>query len=772
MSTEHPELAVEQQHIDRAAAALQAMQKAERAKAGSAAGGGSMRMTERELRKLAERRLERLLDAEDGVCFGRIYGEDGSDWHVGLQHITEGEETLVISFESEMGDKFAAATAEDPQGLRRRRRFSMADGTRLVSVRDEMLDGSDPQPGYIDDAILEALEADRSARCGTSLRRLSGIRTGSSATTGPASSSFRAAREPARRRSRSIARPGSPSPSPPPSATPAGFSFVGPNPTFMSYVQSVLPGLGKRHVTQLDVERLARVRSKAAEAVEVATLKGDSRMASVLRQAAFSRVHPPDEDKVFRVGATDVTLPADEIAEAVRQARVRRSYMDGREDFRRRAGKLLLEHGHSTYDADKLRAMLRQQSGPWFNFIQRVWPAMSAEQLLHDLYTVGRRRRDGAHGVLSDTEAELLARPGAKGPGDQRWTRADAVLLDEADYVLRGRNGGWRYVIVDEAQDLTPMQLRMVGRRSSTGDLTLVGDLGQATGPHRYGDWHEILGHIASKKPANIEELERGYRVPEEILDYASQLLPAIAPALAPPRASVHADGFWVTSTDDAPAAAADDAAEMLEARNRHDRRHRRAVDGPRRARGTRRGGVEYGTGTKTLTTRVSLLAAADAKGLEFDHVIVVEPAAIAAEGAQGLAKLYVSLTRPTRSLSVLAQRSASRRPRLSARPEVNSMKLGAFRTLAAKALGLDLGRASPHGALLDDARPSLFIPAGAGAGKTSGLALLTLEAIFVHGFPADSIVATTFTRKAADEVAIEDHARRDEHGGFDGAPY
>ena len=278
---------------------------------------------------------------------------------------------------------------------------------------------------------------------------------------------------------------------------------------------------------------------------------------------------------------------------------------------------------------------------------------MSAEQLLHDLYTIGRRRRDGAHGVLGDTEAELLARPGAKGPGDQRWTRADAVLLDEAKYVLRGRNGGWRYVIVDEAQDLTPMQLRMVGRRSSTGDLTLVGDLGQATGPHRYGDWHEILGHIASKKPANIEELERGYRVPDEILDYASRLLPAIAPGLAPTKGLRPHDGFWVMSTDDAPVAAADDVTNMLEdetgtigviAARSMVRAVREELD---------EAGVEYGTGEKTLRTRVSLLAAADAKGLEFDHVIVVEPAAIAAEGPQGLAKLYVALTRPTRSLTV-----------------------------------------------------------------------------------------------------------------------
>ena len=164
MSIEHPEFPLEQQHIKRAAAALQTMQKTERAKVGRAAVGGSSRMTERALRKLAEARLERLLDANDGVCFGRIYGEDGYDWHVGLQHITESDRTLVISFESEMGGKFAAATAEDPQGLRSRRRFVVADETRLVSVRDQMLDGSDPRPGDIDDAILEALEADRSGQ--------------------------------------------------------------------------------------------------------------------------------------------------------------------------------------------------------------------------------------------------------------------------------------------------------------------------------------------------------------------------------------------------------------------------------------------------------------------------------------------------------------------------------------------------------------------------------------------------------------------------------
>jgi DNA helicase IV len=654
MSTEHPEFPLEQQHINRAATALQTMQETERAKARRAGVGGSMRMAERALRELAESRLERLLDAEAGVCFGRIYAEDDRDWHIGLQHINEGEETLVISFETEIGGKFAAATAEDPQGLRSRRRLTVADGTRLVSVRDEMLDGSDPRPGYTDDAILEALEADRSGEMrhiAATIERHQNrlIRFDRSGVlvvqggpgTGKTAVALHRASWLAFTFAGSLGDTG-------------GILVVGPNPTFMSYIQSVLPGLGKRHIAQMDVERLAPVRGRSREAPEIATLKGDARMARVLRQAAFSRVQPPHEDTVIRVGSRQIPLPPDEVAEAVRRSRRgRRSYMDGREDFRRRAGELLVARLRSASDADAARAMLRQQSGAWFNFIQRVWPAMSAEQLLHDLYTVERRRRHGADGVLSDTEGGLLARPGAKRPGDQRWTRADAVLLDEAEYVLRGRNGGWRYVIVDEAQDLTPMQLRMVGRRSSTGDLTLVGDLGQATGPHRYGDWHEILGHIASKKPASIEELARGYRVPEEILDYASQLLPAIAPGLAPTKGLRPADGFWVTSTHDAPAAAAGDVAEILEsetgtigviAAESMLRAVREELD---------EAGVEYGTGQKALRTRVSLLAATDAKGLEFDHVIVVEPAAIAADGPQGLAELYVVLTRPTRSLSV-----------------------------------------------------------------------------------------------------------------------
>ena len=173
-----------------------------------------------------------------------------------------------------------------------------------MSVRDEMLDGSDPRPGYIDDAILEALEADRSGEmrhiAATIERHQNRLirfeRSGvlvvqGGPGTGKTAVALHRASWLAFTFAASLGDTG-------------GILVVGPNPTFMSYVQSVLPGLGKRHVAQMDVERLAPVRGRAGEALEVATLKGDARMARVLRQAAFSRVHPPDEDTVIRVGAT------------------------------------------------------------------------------------------------------------------------------------------------------------------------------------------------------------------------------------------------------------------------------------------------------------------------------------------------------------------------------------------------------------------------------------------------------------------------------------
>jgi DNA helicase IV len=661
MSTDHPDIPLEQAHVDRAAAALEATKERERDVLSRPREGGSMRMSDRALRQNAERRLNRLLDAHDGICFGRIDGLDGRGWHVGLNSIHEGTKPLVISFESEVGGKFADASMDDPQGLMRRRRFNVVDGTQILSLRDEMLDGSEGEPGDVHDAILEALERERSselrhiaATIEREQNRLirferSGVLVVQGAPgTGKTAVALHRASWLAFTFDRTLGGSN-------------GILVVGPNPTFMDYVKSVLPGLGKRLVTQLAVGSLGETRARAKDDPEAAALKGDARMAEVVRRAALSRISVPGEDTTIRFDLTDVVISAAEVEAIVRRAKGRRRpYMEGRQELRRLLGELFRErYGNAVgrraaAEPGVVNRFLNQRSGPWFNFLQRVWPALSAEQLVHELYTVERRRRAATERLLDEREATLLARPDVKTPGDHRWTAADAVLIDEADFVLRGRRGGWRYVIVDEAQDLTPMQLRMVGRRSSTGDLTLVGDLAQATGPCRHDNWHAILAHIGSSKEATIRELSTGYRVPAEILDYASRLLPEIAPDLQPATSIRSKEDPWIEEVPgDVESSVAPTAEELIDdesgtigiiAPKSHLRRLRDALSEE---------GIAFGSATTGLKKRLTLLAADQAKGLEFDHVVVVEPSAIVAEGVRGLGELYVALTRATQTLTV-----------------------------------------------------------------------------------------------------------------------
>lgn len=120
----------------------------------------------------------------------------------------------------------------------------------------------------------------------------------------------------------------------------------------------------------------------------------------------------------------------------------------------------------------------------------------------------------------------------ARGPASAKWSAADAVLIDEATDLVQ-RTGSLGHVVLDEAQDLSPMQYRAVGRRCSTGSATILGDLAQGTTPWATASWAEALSHLG-KPDARVEELTRGFRVPREVIAYASRLLPAIAPGLAP----------------------------------------------------------------------------------------------------------------------------------------------------------------------------------------------------------------------------------------------
>ena len=293
-----------------------------------------------------------------------------------------------------------------------------------------------------------------------------------------------------------------------------------------------------------------------------------------------------------------------------------------------------------------------RKDGRLSGFLDRTWPAPKPEQVVRQLFSARERLAEAAAGVLDEDEQTLLRRVRAG------WSAADLALLDEARAILTGVDVRYGHVIVDEAQDLTPMQLRMIARRT-TGSCTLLGDVAQATGPIPYARWEDVLGQLPDARGAVVEELRHAYRVPREIMALALPLLAHIAPDTEPPvayRAGADPPRFVRAAS---PLEAAFDEAARLASED-----GLLAIIAARSARGDSEAGSLFDD------ARIPVLTPREAKGMEFDHVIVVEPAQIVEEavGGQGLRELYVALTRPTTTLVVVHDRPLP--PELGAEPD------------------------------------------------------------------------------------------------------
>ena len=291
---------------------------------------------------------------------------------------------------------------------------------------------------------------------------------------------------------------------------------------------------------------------------------------------------------------------------------------------------------------DEVERTLRKD-GLLNRFLDRVWPAPRPEQVVRQLFTSRDRLARAAGGILEDDEQSLLRR------AKSGWSIADLALVDEARALLRGAEDRYGHVIVDEGQDLTPMQLRMIVRRAA-GSFTILGDVAQATGPVAYTRWEDLLRHVPSGDEATVEELRHAYRVPREIMALALPLLEHIAPDTVPPVAyRVDAEPPRFVRAENPLEAAFEEAARLAGAEGLL------AVIAP----ASQRGDAAPAPGSLFDDTRIPVLTPRDAKGMEFDHVIVVEPALIVEEavGGQGLRELYVALTRPTTTLVVVHSR-------------------------------------------------------------------------------------------------------------------
>lgn len=656
-----PERAAVQAYLDRAYELLGAMERrtgaAERDAAARAAGDWDATMAQRHL----ARRLASLRDDSSPLCFGSIDETSGRRWHIGRRHVEDGAgDPVVVDWRAPAAVPFYRATYADPFGLDRRRRFLLQD-RRLLDLLEE--DFADPHSqgsvstGGLPDPLLATLgharrgtmrdivatiaaEQDRIIRA--PLDRPVIVQGGPG--TGKTAVGLHRAAFLLYEHRRALER--------------HGVLVLGPNRLFLTYISEVLPSLGEVAVTQTTLEGLVPAWPvRAVEVPEVAALKGDPRMAGALVAASDALVRPPAGDLTVTTRWGSVTVRATALARlldralasggpvADRRARFRRSVTDvvaRRLDDRRGA---VLDRIQITADLNADRSAA--------GALDRIWPTSSPAALVRRLFS---RATSGAIGPLDAGEVALLARPAARARRDEAWTAADLPLLDEAAALLGGSPRVYGHVVVDEAQDLSPMALRMVRRRSRDGrSFTVLGDLAQATAPGATADWGLAIAALGNPAGAAVEALTVGYRVPAPIMDVANAYLASSAPHLEPTR-SVRVDGeaprvmrsegelpvvlasLAGTLLADFQTVAAISSAGVLDGLDRQLRDRALPVDPP---------------GVAARPGRLALVRADDAKGLEFDAVVVLEPAAIAAlPGGPGL--LYIAMTRAVQHLTIV----------------------------------------------------------------------------------------------------------------------
>ncbi|MDQ1722669.1 MAG: hypothetical protein QOI26_2403 [Pseudonocardiales bacterium] len=597
----------------------------------------------------------------------------GEVFHIGRRHIRDSSgDPMVIDWRAPIARPFYRASTADRQGVRLRRRFGFADG-RLTSFEDERLDAGEelglashllrdeierPRVGPMRD-IVATIQPDQDelvrADLDTSLCIQGAPGTGKTAV-GLHRAAYLLYSYPERLRR-------------------SGVLVVGPNTAFLRYIAQVLPALGESGIQQSTVDQLvSSLPALGADSVEVSILKGDARMAEVLRRALFSYIAKPAEDVVPIVGTRRHRISVERLRRYVDDAR--RSLAAGElrwDSARERLRQLLAQDvrrqredaGGAPSDAETSKVARSVQVR---EFIDSVWPALDPRTVLVRLYTEPEFAGRCAGGRLSADELDLLSwtRPSRLAPVKQgksaksaksaefaEFSVADQVLLDELAGLITGIDG-FVHVVVDEAQDLSPMQCRAVARRCPLGSLTVLGDQAQTTAPWAAGSWQLALTHLGHPA-AQIRPLTIGYRVPGEVLQVANRLLPHIA-ADVPPASSVRAGADALRYGTD-----------LVEAVLRCLRAEGSIAIIVPDARVTsvlaELAAAELAAASladevaQDQDYRLTVVPATAAKGLEFDSVVLLEPADIVAAEPNrlaGLRRLYVCWTRAVSRLAVV----------------------------------------------------------------------------------------------------------------------
>ncbi|MHC6627675.1 HelD family protein [Streptomyces globosus] len=621
-------------------------------------------------------RIKALADlAHTPLFFGRLdylhapgadlaEGGEGEQFYIGRRHVHDAEgDPMVIDWRAPVSQPFYRASKADPQDVALRRRFGYTGG-ELTAYEDERL--SDPaEAATVSRLLQQEIERPRVGPMRDIVATIqpeqdeivrSGLAGSVCVQGGPGTGKtavglHRVAYLLYAHRER-LAR--------------TGTLVVGPNRSFLQYIEQVLPALGELEVKQATVDDLVArdgLEVRGADAAATAVVKGDARMAEVLRRAVRSHVSEPSEPLVVVRGSRRWRVPAYELQEIVSELLARdMRYGAARDALPQRIAHTVLVRMEQAGEAPDDRVQDAVARNPAVKAaVKAVWPAVDPAKLVLRLLSDAEFLAAHAEGVLTADEQRLLLweKP-PRSVRSAKWSPADLVLIDEAaDLVERTPSLG--HVVLDEAQDLSPMQYRAVGRRCTTGSATVLGDLAQGTTPWATRGWAEALAHLG-KPDAQVEELTAGFRVPREVIAYASRLLPSISPGLAPVSSVRETPGSLVVAQAGDPER---QTAEVLAACRASLEREGSigliAADAriPELAEALEAAGMAWlSPGQETTAqSRLTLVPASLAKGLEYDYVVLDEPAAVVAgepDERTGLRRLYVCLTRAVSGLTAV----------------------------------------------------------------------------------------------------------------------
>jgi DNA helicase IV len=655
----HPDLQAEQVKVDYAYDCLDAMVRA----TGDVPAAAAHPKVAHHFQNFSRKVLDRLSD-DDQLCLGRIDPGEGEPLYVGRFGVhDERNDVVLVNWQLPSVGAFWTATPTDPKGLTSKRAFQTQERV-LLEIFEDRFDGVEvavaPDARGIDDLLLNELQRERGEQMRdivATIREdqyrlmsapMEGVLViqGAPGTGKTAVGLHRASWLMFNHRAELEA---------------ARVLIVGPNRIFMHYVAGVLPSLGDDGADQSAVQYLvAGSRARAEEPPPIARVKGDSVMATVVADEIWGRVGDVSKLRAISLDGRSIEVEPDLVTDLVASAqRAAPTYMQGRRVF-------VDQFRNALYDAARAKGVTRphddfvyalNQYSDFRTIVDGIWPRLSPTQAIRELLGSRDRLSRAAGGLLSPGAIDLLYRRNPDKEADVAWTEHDLPLIDEAETVLNGIEERYGHLIVDEAQDLTPMQLRMVGRRVRSASVTVLGDIAQATGVFAYSSWAEVTEHLGWGK-GNVEELSHAYRVPRQIMELAVPTLRAIAPGLTDPQP--YRDGKSPEIREIGRPFLGEEAA--FEAQACLELGGTVGIISPdslveeiRAA--LEHAGAEYGEASRgDLGGGIELLTPRMAKGLEFDHVVLAEPLAVLREStaAEPLRELYVTLTRPTQTLVVL----------------------------------------------------------------------------------------------------------------------